>query len=632
MINPLLNGWYQTASGNEEGDGCRWNFGPLPEPPPSEDTHTHAANFANQLINGHPYYLQWAFNGSEETIHRGLICWGGVALEPRFTAPNPVNVGDVVGFDSTESFFTFDANPTGLPLDEPYARPTYQWAFGDGTTAEGNASVFHSYQYGGKYTATLTLTDGGANVALATREVLVNGPPAPSAPGKETTPGGGGGGGGAATGGSATGGSPSRRASGCHRRRLHSETSQRHAQRPRRPLLGQRTGGRPARSASGTLDRQAPGHRRPRGRGPAARLRSGHRDRPIGDRHDPSRTQRAAAAVLKEHGVSPGQSAPRDAAFETRRPRRPQRRPDDGAEHRDAGHLSTLSARAAALASPACPVAEDEVPQPGDQQVADDDRDRRDHGDPRAFAAGRFAAEGYRQRQDQRDEHAARPSVRGAHLPAGRVGAAAPGGVVHDAVHVHVGVAGRGVDRDVAAGPRRAPGLEFAGGLGRAQQAPGGERVAHRARAVVGVVDERGVTASEDVREVGDRVRAGDHLLHHFGNSRGDRERAVAADRPPPRDRGEPPLLGLLGAAFHRLHLRELLADFSVRWRPCRHDRFAGLRRRLGRGVMHGARDREAAGFLRIGDLLGDATSAGARAGGHGRRATRRARLGRGRG
>jgi hypothetical protein len=191
VVDPLLNGWYQTGTSAEQGDQCRWNFGPPPETPPSPDPRTHAVVMGDQAINGDPYYLQWAFNSSDETVSRRLICWPGVALEPRFTPPNPVNVGDVVGFDGTESFFTFDANPTGLPGTEPYAAPNYKWDFGDnaGLSGVNDQSVFHTYHYGGTYSVTLTLTDGGGNVASTTHQVVVNGP-LPPAPSKEAASGG----------------------------------------------------------------------------------------------------------------------------------------------------------------------------------------------------------------------------------------------------------------------------------------------------------------------------------------------------------------------------------------------------------------------------------------------------------
>ena len=189
-VDPLLNGWYQTATSAEQGDMCRRNFGPAPEPTPTAEPDTHAAVYSNETINGHPYYVQWAFDSAWLTIDngaRGAYCWQGDNLTPHYTAPNPVNVGDVVGFDGTESLVTLQAAASGLPGDEPYLAPIYTWNFGDGTGVSGpnDASVFHTYQYGGQYEAVLTITDSGGNTASYAETIHVDGPAAP-------TPGGGG--------------------------------------------------------------------------------------------------------------------------------------------------------------------------------------------------------------------------------------------------------------------------------------------------------------------------------------------------------------------------------------------------------------------------------------------------------
>ncbi|HYM46617.1 MAG TPA: PKD domain-containing protein, partial [Solirubrobacteraceae bacterium] len=163
------------------------------------------ASLSTETINGDPYYLQWAFNSSGLTSRHTFECWTGATLEPYFTAPNPVNAGDVVGFDGSGSDITLDANVKGLPPDEPFTAPVYKWDFGDGTVVSGagDASEFHSYQYGGTYDVTLTVTDSGGNTNRFTEPIKVNGP-APPSPGG---PGGGGPSSGAATGPSSGGGS-----------------------------------------------------------------------------------------------------------------------------------------------------------------------------------------------------------------------------------------------------------------------------------------------------------------------------------------------------------------------------------------------------------------------------------------
>jgi hypothetical protein len=211
VVDPLLNGWYQTATEAEQGDACQRDFGPPPTSPPSPNPQTHAANLSSEGIDGGAYYVQWAYNSSGFTTGKGGGgCWSGTALEPHFTAPNPVNAGDVAGFDAEESSITLDANTTGLPADEPYVAPIYKWEFGDGTkTVEGvsDASEFHAYKCPGTYSATLTVTDGGGNVNSTTQAITVDKDGIGESGCEEA--GGGKGSGGSGSGGSGSGGSSS---------------------------------------------------------------------------------------------------------------------------------------------------------------------------------------------------------------------------------------------------------------------------------------------------------------------------------------------------------------------------------------------------------------------------------------
>jgi hypothetical protein len=206
VVDPLLNGWYQDGTHDEQADMCQWGFGPPPEKTPTPDPKTHAAHTSNETIGSSAYYMQWAFNSVGITSRREYGCWSGVGLEPHFTAPNPVNAGDVVGFDATESNITLAANVKGLPADEPFTAPIYKWSFGDGTTVSGaNAtSEFHSYQYGGAYEVTLSVTDSGGNTEKFSETITVDGPPRPAPP----TPGAGSGSGGSGSGSVVGGGAP----------------------------------------------------------------------------------------------------------------------------------------------------------------------------------------------------------------------------------------------------------------------------------------------------------------------------------------------------------------------------------------------------------------------------------------
>ncbi len=206
VTDPLLNAW-QDGSGKEATDECRDFFataslgGSVVAGP-----ETFAGTLYNQTLAGSNYYLNDAFNlASLKLPYPGIPCLSGVRLEPKFTAPNPVNSGEIVGFDGMESDITLNEGTSysgGAP-ETTYA--TYTWSFGDGSpTVSGYApgapsvnspgvspceapwltpcaaSTFHSYKYGGTYDVTLTVTDTGGDKASFTEAITVDGPPPPS--------------------------------------------------------------------------------------------------------------------------------------------------------------------------------------------------------------------------------------------------------------------------------------------------------------------------------------------------------------------------------------------------------------------------------------------------------------------
>jgi hypothetical protein len=118
-----------------------------------------------------------------------------------------------VSFDGMQSNISLDANVDYSPggaAEDNYA--TFTWNFGDNTPvvsgyapgsppctspwkSECASSAIHSYQYGGTYTVSLTVTDVAGNTATVTHQIVVSGPPAPSGGGssggsKSTTSGG----------------------------------------------------------------------------------------------------------------------------------------------------------------------------------------------------------------------------------------------------------------------------------------------------------------------------------------------------------------------------------------------------------------------------------------------------------
>jgi hypothetical protein len=205
ITDPLLNAWHDN-SGFEVGDECRNDFLLVGGGTEAPQEHTHTGTLYNQTIGEDNYYVNDDFNLAGLLLnYPGVPCVHGVNLVPQFTAPSTVKSGDIVGFDGSESDVTLDAG-VGFTGTTPHAAyPTYTWDFGDGSpevsgfapgTPTANspavspcpvpwaapcaASTYHSYQYGGEYEVTLTVTDVGGNTAKVTNTITVEGPPPPT--------------------------------------------------------------------------------------------------------------------------------------------------------------------------------------------------------------------------------------------------------------------------------------------------------------------------------------------------------------------------------------------------------------------------------------------------------------------
>ncbi len=187
ITDPLLDGW-QDPHGYEATDECRDFFAPVLGGDVGAQEGSFAGTLFNQALNGNVYYLNDAFNlAALKLPYPGVPCLSGVSLLPQFTAPNPVNANEIVGFDGMESDISLNAgidfNASGV-AQPAYA--TYSWNFGDGSAPVSGyapgasianspnvsncgsptewqppcaASVYHAYAYGGIYEVSLTVTD-----------------------------------------------------------------------------------------------------------------------------------------------------------------------------------------------------------------------------------------------------------------------------------------------------------------------------------------------------------------------------------------------------------------------------------------------------------------------------------------
>ena len=207
VTDPLLNGWQDTA-GNESTDECRNVFALTRGGIATAQPLTEAGSLFNQTLAGVNAYINDAFDlAAEKREYPGIPCLTGVDLEAQFTAPNTVSAGQIVGFDGMESDITLDAgthfNAKG---EEETTYPVFTWNFGDGSPEVSGfapgapslnspestpcespwlspcaASTYHTYQYGGTYDVTLTVTDVGGNTAIVSEPVTVSGPAKPNA-------------------------------------------------------------------------------------------------------------------------------------------------------------------------------------------------------------------------------------------------------------------------------------------------------------------------------------------------------------------------------------------------------------------------------------------------------------------
>jgi hypothetical protein len=155
-INPgVTNGWI-AGNGSEMNDnGC----GPGSV---KADTVT---------VGARSYWLEREFNNAFAMVAEPWTygCAPSVSFQPDFVAPSPINHGDVVAFDGSDTVATLLVPRAG-----------YTWDFGDGSSATG-PSVVHSYAKGGAYDVTLTTVDRGGHRLSVTHQVDVL--PLPTAPG-----------------------------------------------------------------------------------------------------------------------------------------------------------------------------------------------------------------------------------------------------------------------------------------------------------------------------------------------------------------------------------------------------------------------------------------------------------------
>jgi PKD repeat protein len=172
ITDPLPGkGWFDTTSGNENGDNCAFfgPFNPAAGQNPNAWTPTLGGDAGlgtlfDQLINGDPYYIQSEWSNGDVNCE---IRPSSGTIVASFAASAPDFIGAAVSLDPSPSAST-----------HPISSAT--WNFGDGTSTFGTgppALVSHPYAHAGTYTVTLTLVDDRGNLQAASREITVTDEP-----------------------------------------------------------------------------------------------------------------------------------------------------------------------------------------------------------------------------------------------------------------------------------------------------------------------------------------------------------------------------------------------------------------------------------------------------------------------
>ncbi len=169
ITDPQLDAWWDSNSGNEDGDNCNF-WGSTVDPQGSSNPDAFlptlggtaaGGNLYDQVINGGHFYTQTEWSNGNVNCEAQPAA---ASLSAAFTAPSGAAAGSPVTFDPTASTSTAG-----------YTSET--WNFGDGTSSfatTGPTSQSHTYAANGNYTVTLTLVDTFGNVSTVSHVASIH--------------------------------------------------------------------------------------------------------------------------------------------------------------------------------------------------------------------------------------------------------------------------------------------------------------------------------------------------------------------------------------------------------------------------------------------------------------------------
>ncbi|MDQ6818315.1 MAG: PKD domain-containing protein, partial [Actinomycetota bacterium] len=170
LTDPLGSAWFDSSSGNENGDNCNATGSANPQGGRSPNAFlpvlggsASSGTLYDQLLAGNPYYVQSEWSNGDAGCQMAPTAG---TIVPQFAAPTSGTDGVPVSFDPSASSST-----------NPLSSAT--WDFGDGATptfrssSSTLSSVSHTYTAPGTYTVKLTLVDDRGNLATTTHQIAV---------------------------------------------------------------------------------------------------------------------------------------------------------------------------------------------------------------------------------------------------------------------------------------------------------------------------------------------------------------------------------------------------------------------------------------------------------------------------
>ncbi len=174
ITDPLGNAWWDTATGQEDGDNCNFqgSFNPGQGTNPDAFLPTLGGtaagdNLYDQVINGGHFYTQTEWSNGNVNCEAQPAA---ASLSAAFTAPSTAAPATSVSF-----------NPSASSSTQGYTSTTWNW--GDGSTSFSRAApatVSHTFAVAGTYTVTLTLVDNFGNVSTVSHSIDIGSGPVAS--------------------------------------------------------------------------------------------------------------------------------------------------------------------------------------------------------------------------------------------------------------------------------------------------------------------------------------------------------------------------------------------------------------------------------------------------------------------